>query len=192
MRHGIVGKRFGRNSSWRKATVRDIAKATLMYQRIKTTEVKAKEARKLVDKLITLGKKGTLAHKRRAFAILCDHKLVSTLFDKIAIRFRSRNGGYTRIIKLAQNRLGDNARMVFLELTEKEQAPLVKERKAKKKSVKEPEVEAATETEAGAPEKEKEVHAEKKTSQQRPERKVEKKRGTRGGLTRIFRRKTGE
>ena len=117
MRHGIAGNKLGRNSSARRATVRDIAKATLVQQRICTTQAKAKEARKLVDKLITLGKKGTLADKRRAFAILCDHKLVSNLFTKTSPRFKNRVGGYTRIIPLG-NRRGDNARLAFLELTE--------------------------------------------------------------------------
>src|SRR3989338_8781601 len=114
MRHGIAGNKLGRNSSLRKATVRDIAKATLVRQRICTTQAKAKEARKLVDKLITLGKKGTLADKRRAFAILCDHKIVSSLFTKTSPRFKNRVGGYTRIIPLG-NRRGDNAQLAFLE-----------------------------------------------------------------------------
>jgi len=118
MRHGIAGNKLNRNSSHRKATVRDIAKATLIQQRICTTKAKAKEARKLVDKLITLGKKGALADKRHAFAILCDHKLVSQLFTQTASRFKNRVGGYTRIIPLG-NRRGDNAQLVFLELTEK-------------------------------------------------------------------------
>jgi len=117
MRHQIAGKRFGRNSSWRKATVRDIAKAALKHQRIRTTKVRAKEARKLVERLISLGKKDTLAAKRKAYSILCDHKLVSDLFTKIATKYKDRAGGYTRIITLPFNRRGDNATLVFLELT---------------------------------------------------------------------------
>ncbi|HBO96764.1 MAG TPA: 50S ribosomal protein L17 [Candidatus Omnitrophica bacterium] len=119
MRHGMAGNRLSRNSSLRKATVRDLAKATLVAQRICTTEARAKEARKLVDKLITLGKKGTLAAKRRAFSILTDHKVVSDLFVKTSPRFKDRVGGYTRIIKLGTRR-GDNAALAYLELTEKE------------------------------------------------------------------------
>ena len=118
MRHKILSKTLNRQPSHRKATVRDLAKATLIHQRIKTTKAKAKEARKLVDKLITLAKKGTLADKRRAFSILCDHKLVSHLFNTTVISFKEKLGGYTRIIKLG-NRRGDNAEIVFLELTEK-------------------------------------------------------------------------
>jgi len=120
MRHGISGNTLNRKSSHRKATIRDLAKATLIEQRICTTKAKAREARKLVDKLVTLGKKGTLADKRRAFAILCDHKLVSDLFNKTSSRFKNRVGGYTRIISLGTRR-GDNARLAFLELTEKEE-----------------------------------------------------------------------
>ncbi len=138
MRHGIAGNKLSRNSSLRKATVRDIAKATLTRQRICTTQAKAKEARKLVDKLITLGKNGALADKRRAFAVLCDHKLVSSLFVKISPRFKERAGGYTRIIPLGTRR-GDNARLVFLELTEKEEIAVTKIKSgavAKKKDLK--------------------------------------------------------
>jgi len=119
MRHGVAGKKFGRNQKLREATVRDLVKAVLINFTIRTTRVKAGEALKLVDKMITLGKKNTLATKRRAFAILCDHALVSDLFTRIAPLFANRHGGYTRIIKLSINRQGDNAEMVILELTEK-------------------------------------------------------------------------
>ncbi len=119
MRHGLSGNKFGRNQTLRAATVRDLSKAVLTHDRITTTRAKAQEARKLVDKLITMGKKGTLAAKRQVFSILCDHTLVSMLFNTIAPRFASRHGGYTRIIKFALNRGGDNAQMVLLELTEK-------------------------------------------------------------------------
>jgi len=123
MRHGVSGKKFGRNQTLRAATIRDLVKAVLINQKIQTTRIKAGEARKAVDKMITLGKKGTLAAKRRAFAILCDHALVSTLFTTIAPRFVNRQGGYTRVIKLGVNRLGDNAEMAILELTEKSVEP---------------------------------------------------------------------
>lgn len=118
MRHGLSGNRLSRNRSLRKATLRDMARAIFMQERICTTMAKAKEARKLIDKLITLGKKDTLATRRRAFAILCDHTIVSDLFTKTAPRFKSRTGGYTRIIPYMQ-RAGDNASLAYLELTEK-------------------------------------------------------------------------
>ena len=132
MRHKIAGNRLSRNRSLRKATLRDLAKATLIDQRICTTRSKAKEARRLVEKLITLGKKNTLIARRRAFAILCDHTLVSILFKNTAMRFKNRIGGYTRIIPF-QKRMGDNADMVFLELTEKDRS-IISGVKAKKYS----------------------------------------------------------
>lgn len=138
MRHGKAGRAFGRRTMWRAATVRDIAKSVLIHQRIKTTESRAKESRKLVDRIITLGKEGTLAAKRRAFAILCDHKLVSFLFNEIAKQFGKRAGGYTRIIPLGVNRRGDNARLVLLELTEKVAKKVKAEDKKASKDKKEP------------------------------------------------------
>lgn len=125
MRHGISGNRLSRNQSLRKATVRDMARAIFVQERIFTTKAKAKEGRKLIEKLITLGKKGTLADKRRAFAILCDHQMVSDLFTKTAPMFKNRMGGYTRIIPFG-NRRGDNAQMVYLELTEKSKPVVTK------------------------------------------------------------------
>ncbi len=130
MRHGKSGNRLSRNQSLRKATLRDLAKATLLQERICTTRAKAKEARKLIDKLITLGKKDTLAARRRAFAILCDHTLVSQLFGQTAPRFKARNGGYTRIIPYIQ-RGGDNAQLAFLELTEKTRTIITGQKRVK-------------------------------------------------------------
>ncbi len=132
MRHKISGNKLSRNQSLRMATVRDIAKATLICQRICTTKAKAKEARKVVDRLITLGKKGTLTDKRRAFSILCDHQLVSDLFKKTSPLFKNRIGGYTRIIPLS-TRKGDNAQLVYLELTEKEELMAPKPKAVTKK-----------------------------------------------------------
>lgn len=125
MRHGKAGNRLSRNQSLRKATMRDMARAILVEERIFTTKAKAKEGRKFIEKLITLGKKGTLADKRRAFAILCDHQMVSNLFNETAPRFKDRAGGYTRIIPFG-NRRGDNAEMVYLELTEKKSSIISK------------------------------------------------------------------
>src|SRR6202042_565770 len=102
----------------------------LVQERICTTRSKAKEARKFIEKLITLGKKDTLAARRRAFAILCDHSMVSDLFTKTAPRFKSRNGGYTRIIPYIQ-RAGDNAELAFLELTEKSREIITNQKRTK-------------------------------------------------------------
>ena len=130
MRHGLSGNRLSRNRSLRKATLRDMAKAIFLQERICTTRAKAKEARKLIEKLITLGKKDTLAARRHAFAILCDHAEVSQLFTNIAPRFKSRTGGYTRIIPYIQ-RAGDNAELAFLELTEKSKEIISNQKRVK-------------------------------------------------------------
>src|SRR5208283_1339967 len=130
MRHAKAGNRLSRNQSLRKATLRDMARAILVQERICTTRAKAKEARKFIDKLITLGKTDTLAARRRAFAILCDHTLVSQLFGKTAPRFKARNGGYTRIISYIQ-RGGDNAELAFLELTEKSREIITNRKRVK-------------------------------------------------------------
>ncbi len=130
MRHGLSGNRLSRNRSLRKATLRDMAKSIFLQERICTTSAKAKEARKMIEKLITLGKKDTLAARRRAFAILCDHAEVSKLFTDIAPRFKTRTGGYTRIIPYTQ-RAGDNAKLAFLELTEKSREIITNQKRSK-------------------------------------------------------------
>ena len=201
MRHGIAGNRLSRNRSLRKATLRDLAKATLIQQRICTTKAKAKEARKLVDHLITLAKKGTLEDKRRAFAILCDHGLVSKLFNKTAARFSKRVGGYTRIIPLATKRRGDNANLAFLELTEKEQIIVnpPKSKAAKKAKVLEATAQPVTGESADVESESKEVqheHEVKKDSPKAqikkptaPQEKLKPARNFLGGLRKIFNRK---
>jgi large subunit ribosomal protein L17 len=183
MRHKISGNRLSRNKSLRKATLRDLAKATLIDQRICTTSAKAKEARKLVEKLITLGKKDTLAARRRAFAILCDHSLVSSLFKETAPRFKARTGGYTRIIPF-NNRIGDNAKMVFLELTEKDRA-IISGQKIKKSTAADTTVEDAqtkpvADTKAAKPEHSK---ADVKTATKTAAKPT--------GVKKLFQRKTG-
>lgn len=138
MRHQKIRTRLSRNSSLRRATMRDLAKAVLIRQRICTTKEKAKEARKLVDRLIALGKNGTLSAKRRAFALLCDHVLVSRLFNSTASRFNARPGGYTRIIPLGHRR-GDNAQLAYLELTEKDKI-IISKKKTEAHSKSEPKI----------------------------------------------------
>jgi large subunit ribosomal protein L17 len=117
MRHRKSRIRLNRFTSWRKATIYSMARNLLIHESIRTTKIKAKAAGPLVEKLISLGKKNTLAAKRQAFSILQDHKLVSLLFSDIAPRFGNRIGGYIRILNLAARR-GDNAKMVILELME--------------------------------------------------------------------------
>ncbi len=117
MSHGVVTRNFGRNSQWRKATVRSLAQALLINEQIRTTHAKAKEAQQITEKLITLGKKGSLAARRQALTILNDTEVIRKLFAEIAPRFQGRNGGYTRVLHDGV-RAGDSARMSILELVE--------------------------------------------------------------------------
>lgn len=199
MRHGKSGNRLSRNQTLRKATVRDMARAILVEERIFTTKAKAKEGRKLIEKLITLGKKGTLADKRRAFAILCDHQMVSDLFDKTAPRFKNRMGGYTRIIPFG-NRRGDNAEMVYLELTEKSRSIISKVRLIGSSSHAAIEASSASQdvatvsdaevTEAPAA-KSKATKAEKKAKTEEPAKKDAPAKKT-GGIKKLFKKKSEE
>jgi len=117
LRHKHKTQKLSRFSSYYEATIRSLARAVLLHQRIVTTQVRAKLARRLVDRLITLGKKAdSLAARRRAYAHLNDHRLVSRLFKEVAPMFADHNGGYTRIIPY-KHRCGDNAQLVVLELS---------------------------------------------------------------------------
>ena len=100
----------------RRSTLASLTKAVIEHESVVTTDARAKEVRKLVDKMITYGKKGTLVSRRKALAFLHnDKKVVNKLFDELAKRYENRNGGYTRIIKLKE-RIGDDALEVKLEL----------------------------------------------------------------------------
>lgn len=121
MRHLKAGRKFGRNSAHRKALFRNLVTALIVRERIRTTLAKAKELRSKVEKTITLGKKGTLHARRLAFRTVSEKEALQKLFGPIAERFATRNGGYTRIIKIG-NRLGDDAPMAFIELVEAEGA----------------------------------------------------------------------
>ncbi len=136
MRHRKRKLDLNRWTSWRKATLRSMAINLFTRQSIKTTCVKAKAVRQLVEKLISLAKTNTLSAKRQAASILGDHKLVSLLFNEIGPRFANRIGGYTRIVKLGVRR-GDNAAMVILELTEIKKEEPKRSRKKKEEEVKE-------------------------------------------------------
>lgn len=111
-------RKLGRDSGHRKMMLRNLVTDLFREERITTTDTRAKEARRMAEKMITLGKKNDLDSRRRALAYMLDETVVTKLFDEIAPRFENRNGGYTRILKLGP-RQGDNAEMVFLELVEK-------------------------------------------------------------------------
>ncbi|MDD2752756.1 MAG: 50S ribosomal protein L17, partial [Candidatus Omnitrophica bacterium] len=137
MRHAKSGLQFNRFTSWRDATLKSLARSALIYQSIKTTKVRAKAVKPMLEKLIRLAKENTLTAKRRAFQILNDHQLVALLFKEIGPRFANRASGYTRILDLGKRR-GDNAEIVILELTEikkKEPKKTKKEEKSKEEAV---------------------------------------------------------
>ena len=117
MRHNKSGRKLNRNSSHRKAMFKNMARAVFAHETIRTTEAKAKELRAVVDGLITLALKDDLQARRQAFKVLGNHKLVQHLFDNVGPRYAGGQGGYTRIVKLANVRPGDAAPMVIFELT---------------------------------------------------------------------------
>ncbi|MDR1520948.1 MAG: 50S ribosomal protein L17 [Planctomycetota bacterium] len=120
MRHLNRGRKLNRTSSHRKALYRNLAAALIRSGRIVTTPAKAKEARPFAERLITLAKRGPedLAARRRAIRLLHDPSLVALLFKEIGLRYKDRQGGYTRILHLSRTRVGDGARQVLFELVE--------------------------------------------------------------------------
>lgn len=115
MRHRKSGRRLGRTTPHRKAMVRNMVTSLLEHERIVTTTPKAKEVRKVADKMITLAKRGDLHARRQALAFIRDAQVVAKLFDKLSAEYQDRQGGYTRIIQTG-NRNGDAAPMAILEL----------------------------------------------------------------------------
>ncbi len=118
MRHRKKGRQLGRNTKHRLAMFRNLVTALLQHERIETTKAKAKELRGIADSMITLGKDGSLHARRRALSFIREKNVVSKLFSDVAGRFRSRPGGYTRIIP-TRRRPGDAAELVAVELTER-------------------------------------------------------------------------
>jgi len=115
MRHKKTGRKLNRTSPHRKAMFRNMATSLFEHGRIKTTDAKAKDLRRVAEKLITLAKKGDLPARRRAFRDVKDGEVLTKLFDEIGPRYAERAGGYTRILKVGR-RAGDNAPMSIIEL----------------------------------------------------------------------------
>ena len=135
MRHNLSGRQLSRNAPHRHALLRSLSVSLLRYETIRTTVPKAKELRRVVEPLITLGKEDSDANRRLAFSRLRDSEIVAKLFDTIGPRFKARPGGYTRILHMAP-RPGDNAPMALMQLVERS-APVAAEgapedKKAKK------------------------------------------------------------
>ncbi len=118
MRHKVKKKKFDRTKEQRLALYRSLARALIFEERIETTLQRAKAVKSFVEKLVTLGKRGDLASRRRALELLPDKEAIRKLFEDIAPRFEDRSGGYTRVIKLPDRRKGDGAEMAILEWVE--------------------------------------------------------------------------
>ena len=115
MRHKISGRKLGRPTAHRMSMLRTMVTDLIRHESIQTTEAKAKEVRRMAEKVITYGKKGTLHERRQASALLTDKSIVKKVFDELAPRYESRPGGYTRIVKLGP-RKGDASAMAIIEL----------------------------------------------------------------------------
>jgi len=121
MRHGMKGRKLNRTSSHRKAMFKNLAQALVKHEQIKTTLPKAKDLRPVVERMITVAKKGGLPARRRLIAQLGDEKLAEKLLSVLAVRYKARNGGYTRVLK-AGFRYGDMAPMAMIEFVDRDPA----------------------------------------------------------------------
>lgn len=119
MRHLNQGRKLNRTSAHRKALFRNLVLSLVRYERIKTTDAKAKELRRYADRMVTLGKRGDLAARRLAYNFMQSRDAVKKLFDEIAPRFKDRAGGYTRVVKFGMRR-GDAAPLSIIEFTSNE------------------------------------------------------------------------
>jgi len=188
MRHRVAGRKLSRTTQHRELMFRNMVVSLLQHERIKTTLAKGKELRSWADKIITLGKKGSLHARRQAFALLRDEGIVKKLFDEIAPKLKDREGGYTRIYKMGW-RHGDGAPLSLVELVtfsspeEKKKSPVKKAKEVlekvtpKKKGKEEKKEKRAEEKEKGKgkpKEKEKKEKKVKKEEKEAPKEKKEK------------------
>lgn len=147
MRHLNTGRKLNRTSSHRAALFRNLVTSLLDHEQVRTTDAKAKETRRFAERMITLGKKGTLHARRQALAFIRSETVVKKLFDEVAPRFQSRPGGYTRVVKLGV-RAGDSAPMSVIELVDRgdasrSEAEKKRERRAKTKQRREEQAQRA-------------------------------------------------
>ena len=119
MRHGKAGRKLNRTSSHRKARFANMAASLIKHEQVVTTLPKAKELKPIVEKLITLGKRGDLHARRQAISQIGDREMVAKLFETLGPRYKDRNGGYSRVLK-AGFRYGDNAAMAVIELVDRD------------------------------------------------------------------------
>lgn len=204
MRHRKNNRRLGRKNSHREATLRSLACALFEKESIRTTKVRAKEARSFIDNLIAIAKNNTPESRREVFALIRDKNLIEILFNVIAPRFKTRSSGYTRIIPIYPRR-GDGSPMAILELVEKRPVTTTKKAKPKKekevrpqpnggpppaeKKEEKPKLEEKKEHKV-APEPKADVKEEKRQERAREEEKKIKKGGLFRNLRRYFRGKS--
>lgn len=169
MNHQIAGRKLGRTTDHKEAMLRNMVTSLIMHDRLTTTEARAKELRRIADRMITLGKKGDLAAIRRAERVLRSKDAIGRLFKELAPLFASRNGGYTRIIRY-KTRRGDHAPLVIIEWTESKDVKAVPE-KPKKDTEKKAATKKKPEKKAAAPKKTSEKSAEKKAPAKKTTRK---------------------
>ncbi len=120
MKHNIKNKKLNKTTSHRKAMFMNMSNALIKHEQITTTLAKAKELRKFIEKIITLGKKGDLLSRRKSISVLQDKNMSKKVFEVLADRYKTRSGGYTRIIKLG-NRFGDNAPTAVIEFVDRDE-----------------------------------------------------------------------
>lgn len=190
MRHRRVTRRLGRKDAHRKATLKNLTKALLVKESIKTTKIKAKEMQSFVDSLISIAKNNNPESKRQVFTLIRDKTLINLLFNEIAPRFKARGGGYTRLIPLYARR-GDGSPMAILELVEKKpKAPPKKiSPKAEKKKIEELKAEEEKKEQKIAPEPKPDLKGEIQKEKAKKEEKRIEKRGFFKNLRRYFRGK---
>ena len=136
MRHRNAGRKLGRTSAHRRAMLRNMVTSLLEHEQIETTDAKAKELRRVAERMITLGKRGSLHARRQALRVVRSREVAAKLFEELAERYRTRPGGYTRVLKL-RTRVGDAAPVSMIELVDRtalpaQAAPKAKEGKAAK------------------------------------------------------------
>ena len=180
MRHRVAGRKLSRHTQHRELMFRNMVVSLLTHERIRTTLPKAKEIRSWADKIITLGKKGDLHARRRAFDLLRDRDAVKKLFEEITPRFKDRMGGYTRVYKMGR-RLGDAAPMALVELTtyaspEKKKKSTVKKAKEALQKVAPKKKEKGEKAEKGE-KKEKKKEGKKEVSKDKPKKKPAGEKG---------------
>jgi len=118
MRHRKAGRKLGRTSAHRRAMLRNLVTSLLEEEQVRTTEARAKEVRRLAERMITLGKRGDLHARRQALSVIRSRDVTAKVFDQLADRYRERPGGYTRVLKLG-HRVGDAAPMSVVELVDR-------------------------------------------------------------------------